>query len=150
MEKSRTLFCTLAMRWVATVGMLFCICMTHLGHIRTVPACNRGYDNHFIVLSHWNITPQAQSYDISTGHIILTTGQPVFSLNYTLYLSSALQGSFNYQFEIFCLIRPIIEPGLPRHGANALTTSLQRWLIFKWKRNLILEKPSGKLEFPLF
>ena len=28
------------------------------GHIRTVPAYNRGFDNHFIVLHYWNITPQ--------------------------------------------------------------------------------------------
>ena len=42
-----------------------------------MPACNRGYDNHFIVLSHWNITPQAQSCDIPPDHIILATGQPV-------------------------------------------------------------------------
>ena len=42
-------------------------------HIRTVPACNRRYDNRHIVLSYWNITLQAQSYDILTGHIILAT-----------------------------------------------------------------------------
>ena len=33
-------------------------------HIRMEPACSRGYDNHLIVLSHWNITPQAHSFDI--------------------------------------------------------------------------------------
>ena len=33
-------------------------------HIRMIPVCNKGYDNHFIVLSHWNIIPQTQSYDI--------------------------------------------------------------------------------------
>ena len=41
-----------------------------------VPACNRGFDNHFIVLSHYNITLKTQSYDIPPGHIILATGQP--------------------------------------------------------------------------
>ena len=35
-------------------------------------------------------------------------------------MSSAWQGSFNYQFEIFGLTRPVIESGPPRHGANAL------------------------------
>ena len=33
---------------------------------------DRGYDNYFIV--------QAQLHDISPGHIILATGQPVFAL----------------------------------------------------------------------
>ena len=56
------------------------------GHIRTVSVCNRGYDNHFIVLYDWNITPQAQWYDILTGHIILATGLSVFTLNYPLYV----------------------------------------------------------------
>ena len=41
---------------------------------------------HFIVLSHLNITPQTQSYDTPAGHIILTTGQPVFELNYPLHV----------------------------------------------------------------
>ena len=27
---------------------------TYSGHIRTVPACNIGHDNHFIVLSYWH------------------------------------------------------------------------------------------------
>ena len=58
--------------------------------------------NQFIVLSHWNITPQAQSYDIPPGHVILATGQPVFAWT-TLYMSSIWQGSFNYQFEILGL-----------------------------------------------
>ena len=49
------------------------------GHIRILPACNRGYDNHFIVLSYWNITPQVQSYDIRNR---LTS----FALNYSLYV----------------------------------------------------------------
>ena len=49
-------------------------------------AYNRGYDNHLIVMSHYNITPQVQSYDIPPGHIILPTGQPVFALNYPLYV----------------------------------------------------------------
>ena len=35
-------------------------------------------DNHFIVLSI--------VYDIPPGHIIRATGQPVFALNYTLYV----------------------------------------------------------------
>ena len=30
------------------------------GHIRMLPACNRGCDNHFIVLPHWNITPHGR------------------------------------------------------------------------------------------
>ena len=41
---------------------------------------------HFIVLSHWNITPQVQSYDIPPGHINLTTCQPAVALNYPLYV----------------------------------------------------------------
>ena len=56
------------------------------GHVKTAPACNSGYDNHFIVLSHWNITPQAQSYDIPPGHISLATDQSVFALTYPLYV----------------------------------------------------------------
>ena len=31
-----------------------------------------------LVLSHGNIVPQTQSYDIPPGHIILAKGQPVF------------------------------------------------------------------------
>ena len=58
---------------------------TNFRCIRTVPACNRGYHIQFIVLSHWSITPQAQQYEIPTGHIILPKGQPVFVLNYLLY-----------------------------------------------------------------
>ena len=54
--------------------------------MKTVPACNRGYDNYFIVLYNWSITPHAQSYDIRPGHIILATGQPVFALNYPSYV----------------------------------------------------------------
>ena len=30
------------------------------GHIRTLCACSRGYDDHFIVLSHWHITPHGK------------------------------------------------------------------------------------------
>ena len=48
---------------------------------RPVPTCNRGYDNHFIMLFHCNFTPHAHLYDIPPCHIILTTGQPVFALN---------------------------------------------------------------------
>ena len=40
-------------------------------HFRTVPTCNRWYDNHFIELSQW---------------YILATGQSVFALNYPLYV----------------------------------------------------------------
>ena len=68
-------------------------------HSRTVPACNRGFDNHNIVMYHWNITPQAHSYDISPGHIILATGQPVFLLHYPLYvecLTRELQLLWNF------------------------------------------------------
>ena len=92
------------------------------GHIRTVPACNRGYDNHFIVLSHWNITPQAQSYDIPPGHIILATGQPVFALNYPLYVERFDKGASTTNLKSLVWLRPGIEPGppSPRHGANAL------------------------------
>ena len=64
---------------------------------------------------------QAQSYNIPPGHIILATGQPVFALSHPLYverLTRELQD--NYQFEIFGFIRPGIEPGPPRHVANAL------------------------------
>ena len=63
---------------------------THLisGHIRMVPDCNGRYDNHFIVLYHRNIPPQAQSHDIPPCHIILVTGQPVFALNYFFYMKS--------------------------------------------------------------
>ena len=47
----------------------------------------------------------------------------------TLYMSSAWQGSFNNQFEIFGLTRSGIEPGPPRQGANALTTRLPSWCL---------------------
>ena len=97
------------------------------GHIKTAPACNRGYDNHFIELSHWNITPQAQSYDIPPGHIILATGQPVFALNYPLYVERLSRELHLYQLEIFGSTLPGIEPGPPRHRANALTTLLPSW-----------------------
>ena len=58
------------------------------GHIWTVHICNRGYmyDDHFIALSHKHTTPQAPSYDIPPGQIILATGQPVFAMNYRLYV----------------------------------------------------------------
>ena len=38
------------------------------------------------MLSHWNITPHSQSNDIPPGHIIPAAGQPVFALNYPLYV----------------------------------------------------------------
>ena len=59
---------------------------TFQGYIGTIPDCNRWYNNQLIVLSHWNITPPAQSYGIPPGHVILATGQPVFAFNYPLYV----------------------------------------------------------------
>ena len=97
---------------------------------RTVPACNKGYDNHFIVLSHWDITPQAQFNDFFPGLIILATGQPLFALNHTLYMSSIRQGlGFNNKFEIIGLTWPVIKPGHARHGAIALPQCYQCWLL---------------------
>ena len=55
------------------------------GLTSAVPDCNWWCDNNLIVLSHWNTTTLAQSYDIPPGHIIMETGQPVFALNYCLY-----------------------------------------------------------------
>ena len=37
-------------------------------------------------MSHWNITPQAKSYDTLPGHIIVAVEQPGFALNYPLYV----------------------------------------------------------------
>ena len=36
------------------------------------------------MLSHWNITLHANSYDIPSSHIILATGQAVLAMNYLL------------------------------------------------------------------
>ena len=80
------------------------------GHIRMVPACNRECDNHFIVLSHWNITPQAQSM-ISRTVTLFWQRVNQFLRWTTLSMSSIWQGSFNYQLEIFGLTLPGIEPG---------------------------------------
>ena len=37
-------------------------------HIRMVPACSRGYDNHIMVLPQWDITVQVHLFDIPQGH----------------------------------------------------------------------------------
>ena len=46
------------------------------------------------------------------------------------YMSNLRQKSFNFQ--IFGLTRPGIEPGPPRHRANALTTRLPRWFSYPY------------------
>ena len=105
----------------------FALGLTSLsGHIRTMPACNIGYAFHFIVLSHWNITPQALSCDISPGHIILATGQNVFSLNYPLYIER-LTREFQLPICNFWLHSAGIEPPTfqirserPNHSATEL------------------------------
>ena len=85
-----------------------------------MPGCNRGYDNQFIVLSHWNITPQTQSYDIPPVHIILTKGQPVFVFNNPFYVKHLIR---ELELPIWNLW---FDPagnrnlGAPRHGVNAL------------------------------
>ena len=38
------------------------------GHIRMVPACNRGYGNHFKERSRWNITPQTVVWYLAQSH----------------------------------------------------------------------------------
>ena len=61
-----------------------------------------------------------------------------------LYMSSAWQESFNYQFEICGLTRLGIEIGPPRYGANALTTRLPSWYenTIKQYESRIMHQPS--------
>ena len=105
-----------------TMGLVFfCIgfnerTFQHIsGHIKMVTICNGG----FIMLSRWNITPQAHSYDILSGHIILATVQPVFALNYRLYVEQKHKGASTTNLEI--------DPGPPGHGVNALPLDFQCW-----------------------
>ena len=77
-----------------------------LGNIITLPACYRGNDNHFIVLSHWSITPQAKSHDIP---LYSGNGSSSFYVELPFICRSFWQGSFNYQFEIFGLTRPYVK-----------------------------------------
>ena len=66
-----------------------------------------------------------QLHDIIPSHIILAMDQPVFVLNYgTLYMSRIRQGSFNYQFQIFGLTRPGIEPGTSQTQRKCSITRL--------------------------
>ena len=80
------------------------------GHIRTVPACNREYVNHFIELSHLYITPQAHSVICWQVKLLWQRVTRVLCWT-TLYLLSIRQRSFNYKFEIYGLTRPRINPG---------------------------------------
>ena len=100
----------------------------------TVPTCNREYDNHFIVLSHLNITPQEQSM-ISRPFTLFWQQINQFFRWTTPFMSSIWQGSFNYQFGSFGLTRSAIEPGTPRHRANVLTTRIPCW--FSQSANLL-------------
>ena len=81
-----------------------------LGLIRTVPACNRGYDNHFIVMFCWNITPQTQSYDIPP---VTSFWQWVVELNYPLYVEH--------------LTWPGIEPVTSQTQSECSTTRSSGW-----------------------
>ena len=87
---------------------------------RMVPACNRRYNNHFIVMSHWNITPSRHSCMISCPVTMFWQRVNQFLRWTTIYMASIWQWSFNYQFEIVGLTRPRIEPGPLGHGATAL------------------------------
>ena len=80
------------------------------------------------MLPHWNITSQAQSYDIPPVTLFWQRVNQFLCWT-TLYMSSVRQGSFNYHFEIFGLTWPEIEPRSLRHGANALITRLLSWSV---------------------
>ena len=95
----RTKFCC-----ITNILTLFVFVYFILTHFRTVPAPNRSYDNHFIMMFHWNITLQTHSYNILPNHIVLATGQPVFVLK---FITSIRQGI--YSFEMFGLTMPVIE-----------------------------------------
>ena len=75
-------------------------------HFRTVPACNRGCDTHFIALFHRYITPLAHPYAMPPGHITLAMSQPIFTfpvikLDKFRYLRQLLELT-NKQFIIIC------------------------------------------------
>ena len=78
------------------------ICLGHMilisTHSRTMPACKRGFDNHFIVLSHWNITPQARHIRIISNPILLFWQ---WVNQFCVELPFLCQGRFDYQPEIF-------------------------------------------------
>ena len=57
------------------------------GHIRTVPACNRGYDNHFIVISVSTFCPDYSSRTmkfslLTSAHIVYV---PIWTLEVRVY-----------------------------------------------------------------
>ena len=52
------------------------------------------------MLSYWNITLQAQLYNIPPGLIILATGQTVYGLNYPLYVAELQLPVRNLLFDL--------------------------------------------------
>ena len=111
------------------------------GPIRTVPASNRWYNKSFIMLSHSNITPQAQSYDKLITRPVTLFWQRVnqFLRWTTLYMSSVGQGSFNYQFEIFGLTRPVIEPGHLQDFYFVLGLTFNKFQVISGRYRLVTE-----------
>ena len=88
------------------------------------------YDFKICATIHHHIDYQEQSYDTVSRSVSLFWQRVN---QFTLYMSSGWQGRSNYQFEIFGLTRPGIEPRPPRHRANALTTRLPSWYTWKIK-----------------
>ena len=76
-----------------------------------------------MVLNHWNITLQAQSYDILPGEIILAMGQQVFLggvLNFPLHMYRAFDkgaSTTNLKSLVWLSQESNMEEP-PRHGAN--------------------------------
>ena len=94
-------------------------------HVRTVPACNRGYYNYFKLLSHWNITPQAVVWYPTWSHYS-GNGSTSFHVEIPFIFPSFRQSRFIYQFEIFGMTWLGILP-----GANALTRGYRCLSVWK-------------------
>ena len=86
-----------------------------------VTACNRGYDNHFIGLSHWNTTLQAQSYDIPPGHIIPSKVSTSFCVELPFLCRAFDKG---LQLPLKSLVWPGIDPRTSQTQSEYSTTRL--------------------------
>ena len=78
-----------------------------------VPVCSRGYDYHFLVLSHWD-----------TASCLVTKSGNGFCIELLCYMWSIRQGSVNYQFEYFVLNWPRIAPWTSKTRSECSTMRL--------------------------
>ena len=114
-----------------------CVCLMHnFSNIHFFAHC---IVFNFIVLSHWDITPQTLSYDSCP---VTLFWQWVNQLRWTtLYMTSIWQRSFNYQFENFGLTQPGIEPRTSQARSECSTMRLPGWFymyISLWRKHCLI------------